>query len=87
MGGKARFRVYRTLMSGGRRVPKGPMHDADIVILVALLAPAFLAVFVWSALDGQALGAGPTVCGAIAVLAVTWVASAWRARGPIEPSP
>ncbi len=87
MRAKTSFRAYRPLAGGGKRVGRGPMLDADIVILLALLAPAFLGVFVWAVFDAQDIGAGPTVCGALAVLAVAMAMSAWRARGsgPTEP--
>jgi hypothetical protein len=63
------------------------MLDADVVILLALLAPAFLGVFLWAVLYAEDIGAGPTVCGALVVLAVAMSTSAWRARGsgPTEP--
>jgi len=87
MRAKTRFRVYRALAGRGRRMGRGPMLDADIVILLALLAPAFFGVFVWAVFYTQDIGAGPTVCGALAVLGVAMAMSAWRARGsgPTEP--
>ena len=81
MGAKTRFRAYRPLAGRGKRVGQGPILDADVVILLALLSPAFLAVFIWAFFYGQDIGAGPTVCGALAVLAVAMTMAAWRARG------
>ena len=56
------------------------MPDADIVILLIALSPAFLGVVVWTFVRERALGSGATVCGALVVLAVLTAGSAWRAR-------
>jgi|HubBroStandDraft_1064217.scaffolds.fasta_scaffold108893_3 hypothetical protein len=76
MDARARFRAYGELSNRGKRAHREPMHDADIVILTLLLAPAFLAVLVWTLFQGQPVGAGATICGALVVLAVAMGASA-----------
>jgi hypothetical protein len=57
------------------------LPDADIVILLVILSPAFLAVVVRTVLRGEAFGAGATVCAALVIVALATAASAWRARG------
>jgi hypothetical protein len=73
---------YRTLTEAhAKRRRREPLPDADIVIALILLSPAFLAVVVWTLVRGETFGVGPTVCGALVVLTVLTAASAWRARG------
>lgn len=73
---------YRTLtVKPAKRPFREPLPDADIVILLVIVSPAFLAVVVRTLVRGEAFGTGPTVCGAIVVLALLMAASAWRARG------
>jgi hypothetical protein len=55
-------------------------RDADVVILLAVVSPAFLAVVVRTLLRGEPFDAGPTVSAAIVVFAVLTVASAYRTR-------
>ena len=55
--------------------------DGDVLIAVGLLSPAFLAVVVRTIARGEVFGAGPTICGALVVLAAAMSISAWRARG------
>jgi hypothetical protein len=80
MAERRTFRAYRALDAREGFRASGPMHDADVVILLALVAPAFLAVVVWAFMSGQSVGAGPTVCGAFVVLAISSAVSALRGR-------
>jgi hypothetical protein len=73
---------YRTLgINPAKRPLSERLPDADIVILLVILSPVFLAVVVRTLLQGEAFGAGATVCAALVVIALTMMVSAWRARG------
>ena len=81
-----RFRPYRKLAAApASRAARSPMPDADIVILMLVLSPAFLAVVVWNVLRGNVIGPEATVCGTLVVLAARMALSAWRTRRP-EPA-
>jgi hypothetical protein len=70
---------YRTV-GRGERPGRGPWPDADVLIPLLVLSPAFLAVVVRAMVRGEALSAGATVCGAIVAATVGMSVSAWRAR-------
>jgi hypothetical protein len=59
--------------------------DADILVLLLVASPALLAVFIHALLQNEPIGAGTTVCGAIAVLAAAMFISEWRSSGRRAP--
>jgi hypothetical protein len=72
---------YRsTAAQDERRKTSHPLPDTDILVLLLVVSPALLAAFIHAMLKDQEVGAGPTVCGIIAVLAVAVFVSAWRRR-------
>src|SRR5260370_41976800 len=66
-------------VSSARKRPRH-VQDMDVLVLLAILSPAFLAVTVHTVLRGETWGVGSTVCAGIVVLAVALVVSAWCAR-------
>jgi hypothetical protein len=66
--------------SAANRAARRPLRDADVLIPLLVLSPAFLAVVVRTMARGEEFGAGPTVCAAIVLLAVAMFVSAWRDR-------
>jgi hypothetical protein len=52
--------------------------DRDILILLALVWPAFVAVVVRAIARGDTFGSGTTVCGGIAILVPALFVSSWR---------
>jgi hypothetical protein len=59
--------------------------DADLVVVLLLLAPLCLGVVVHTILRGEAFGVQATVCAGIAVLAIVAAAYAWRGRRSPRP--
>jgi hypothetical protein len=65
-----------------RATKGGPpqLPDADIVVLLLLLAPVFVGVVARTIARGEVFGVGTTFCAVMAVVAVVVAAGAWRAR-------
>jgi hypothetical protein len=64
-----------------RRPVREPLPDADIVILLAVLSPAFLLAVIWTIVRGEAFGTEATMSAALVVLAVLAAVSALQSRG------
>jgi hypothetical protein len=69
------YRDGATVSSARKR--RRHVHDVDVLVLLAILSPAFLAVVVHTVLRGETWGVGSTVCAGIFVLTVALVVSAW----------
>jgi hypothetical protein len=74
------MRASRRLSLAVDRPARQPLPNADIVVLLAVLSPAFLVAVIWTLVRGEAFGTEATLSAAVIVLAVLSGVSAWRAR-------
>jgi hypothetical protein len=72
--------TYRALSVDRPTRPHRYLRDADMVVLLAVVSPAFLALVVRTLLRGERFDTGPTVSAAIVVFALLTGVSAWRTR-------
>jgi len=73
------MRANRQSLAVDRPV-REPLPNADIVVLLAVLSPAFLVAVIWTLVRGEAFGTEATMSAAVIVLAVLSAVSALQAR-------
>jgi len=74
------MRANRHLSLAVDRPAREPLPNADIVVLLAVLSPAFAAAVIWTLVRGEAFGTEATLSAAVIVFAVLAAVSALRAR-------